>query len=183
MMQGLLGLAIDGLVAVLLVLTIAYCWLLNRRLLKLRADETALKATIAELIAATEIAERSIAGLKVAVTDCEKTLGQRLKSADVAVVDLGNQIKAGETVLNRIALITEAARRQPALAAEPMQAQTVYVAPAHAPMAFAVPQSMAPQQVFVQQPVVSPGAQARATAAAADALAARARLRAAQEAA
>jgi len=59
-MSHLLGIAIESLVAVLLVLTIGYCMLLNSRLKRLKADESSLKATIAELITATEIAERAI---------------------------------------------------------------------------------------------------------------------------
>ncbi|HXW29482.1 MAG TPA: chemotaxis protein, partial [Xanthobacteraceae bacterium] len=57
-MSNALGLAIESLVAILLLLTISYCILLNSRLKRLKADEQALKATISELITATEIAER-----------------------------------------------------------------------------------------------------------------------------
>lgn len=42
------GLVIESLVAVLLVLTIGYCMLLNKRLKRLRSDEQSLKATISE---------------------------------------------------------------------------------------------------------------------------------------
>ena len=59
-----LGLVIELLVAALLALTIGYCLVLNRRLKRLQADEQALRATISELITATEIAERAILGLK-----------------------------------------------------------------------------------------------------------------------
>ena len=52
-----LGMLIEALVAVLLLVTIGYCWILNRRLQRLRADEETLRATISELITATEIAE------------------------------------------------------------------------------------------------------------------------------
>ena len=65
-MSNGIALVIESLVAVLLALTIGYCWLLNRRLLKLRSDESALKATIAELVTATDIAGRAISGLKQA---------------------------------------------------------------------------------------------------------------------
>jgi hypothetical protein len=40
------GLMIESLVAVLLLITIGYCMILNRRLKRLRGDEQALKATI-----------------------------------------------------------------------------------------------------------------------------------------
>ena len=58
------GLVIEILVAMLLMLTIGYCYTLNRRLERLRADEQSLKGTIAELITATEIAERAVNELK-----------------------------------------------------------------------------------------------------------------------
>jgi hypothetical protein len=52
------GMIIEMLVAILLALTIAYCISLNRRLKLLKADEQSLRATISELVTATEIAER-----------------------------------------------------------------------------------------------------------------------------
>ena len=80
-MNHALGLAIESLVAVLLVVTIGYCMLLNARLKRLKADEHSLKAVIAELITATEIAERAIGGLKHAVRDVNENLGDQLASA------------------------------------------------------------------------------------------------------
>ena len=80
-MSHLLGIAIESLVAVLLMLTIGYCMLLNSRLKRLKADEHSLKATIAELITATEIAERAIGGLKHTVRDVNVNLGNQLTSA------------------------------------------------------------------------------------------------------
>ena len=76
------GIIIESLVAILLLLTIAYCVVLNNRLKRLKADEQALKATIAELITATEIAERAVAGLKTTALECDRTLGERLRIAD-----------------------------------------------------------------------------------------------------
>ena len=69
------GVIVEMLVAILLALTIAYCISLNRRLKLLRADEQSLRATISELVTATEIAERAIAGLKLTVDECEAGLG------------------------------------------------------------------------------------------------------------
>ena len=47
-MNHMLGVIIESLVAMLLVLTIGYCMVLNKRLMRLRADEQSLKAVIAE---------------------------------------------------------------------------------------------------------------------------------------
>ena len=75
------GIVIESLVAVLLMLTIGYCMLLNNRLKRLKADEHSLKATIGELITATEIAERAIGGLKHTVRDVNENLGSQLTAA------------------------------------------------------------------------------------------------------
>ena len=77
-MSHLFGLVIESLVAVLLLLTIGYCALLNKRLKLLRNDEQSMRGTIAELVTATEIAERAIGGLKVTVRECDDNLGSQL---------------------------------------------------------------------------------------------------------
>ena len=84
-MSHSLGIVIESLVAVLLMLTIGYCMLLNKRLKRLKADEHSLKATIAELITATEIAERAIGGLKHTVRDVNENLGSQLDGGDADV--------------------------------------------------------------------------------------------------
>ncbi|WP_106752952.1 DUF6468 domain-containing protein [Pannonibacter carbonis] len=105
-----IGMIIESLVAVLLVVTIGYCWILNRRLQRLRADEETLRATISELITATEIAERAILGLKATANEADKTLGTRLSQAEQMSKLLADQLGEGEQVLTRIAQIAEAAR-------------------------------------------------------------------------
>jgi len=107
-----LGLMIESLVAVLLLLTIGFCLVLNGRLKKLKADEHALKATISELITATEIAERAIAGLKMTVRDCDQNLSERLRVGESLARELGGQIKVGSQILSQLAQITLAARPQ-----------------------------------------------------------------------
>jgi hypothetical protein len=112
------ALIIEILVAILLCVTIGYCILLNKRLTRLKADEQALKATISELITATEIAERAIAGLKLTVRDCDQNLGERLRTAERFSADMERQLMAGEEVLHRLARIVSASRGEPA--AEPL---------------------------------------------------------------
>jgi hypothetical protein len=101
---------IESLVAVLLVLTIGYCMLLNKRLLRLKADEQSLKATIGELITATEIAERAIGGLKHTVRDVNENLGSQLNSATDMSRQLTKLLAEGDGVLRRISRIAVAAR-------------------------------------------------------------------------
>src|SRR6202158_1309318 len=116
-MSHVFGIVIESLVAVLLMVTIGYCMLLNKRLKRLKADEHSLKATIAELITATEIAERAIGGLKHTVRDVNENLGAQLTSAPQMPRQLKKQLAEGDNVLRRLSKIAIAAR--PAPEAEP----------------------------------------------------------------
>jgi Domain of unknown function (DUF6468) len=93
------GLMIESLVAMLLLVTIGYCVVLNGRLKRLKADEQALKATISELITATEIAGRAVAGLKATAQEADRTLGERLRAAERLSADLDRQLRGGEAML------------------------------------------------------------------------------------
>jgi Domain of unknown function (DUF6468) len=110
-MSDALGMMIEGLVAILLMMTIGYCMLLNKRLKLLRADEDALRATIGELITATEIAERAIAGLKATAHDCEAGLGERLGRAEILSAELDRKLAAGRHVVGDLTQIATAGRR------------------------------------------------------------------------
>src|ERR1700742_2260998 len=109
-MSHSLGMAIESLVAVLLILTIVYCMLLNARLKRLKADEHSLKATIGELITATEIAERAIGGLKLTVRDVNENLGSQLAAATDMSTQLKKQLGECDNVVRRLSKITSAAR-------------------------------------------------------------------------
>ena len=102
-MNNGIGMIINGLVAVLLVFTIGYCTLLNRRLKLLKSDEHSLRATISELVTATDIAERAIAGLKLTVEECEVELEARLARGERLTAGLDRRIVAGKSVLERLA--------------------------------------------------------------------------------
>ena len=109
-MSHSLGIVIESLVAVLLMLTIAYCMVLNSRLKRLKADEHSLKATIAELITATEIAERAIGGLKHTVRDVNENLGDQLTAAAHLSQQLKKQLAEGDNIVRRLSRIAIAAR-------------------------------------------------------------------------
>ena len=116
-MSHVFGLVIESLVAVLLLLTIAYCMMLNTRLKRLKADEHSQKATIGELITATEIAERAIGGLKHTVRDVNENLGSQLTAATQMAGHLKNMLAEGDGVIRRLSKIAIAAR--PPQEAEP----------------------------------------------------------------
>jgi len=105
---NILPLTIESLVAILLLLTILYCIRLNDQLKRLKADGTSMQQTIAELITATDSAERAIAGLKATVREADETLGERLKSAERFSTEMRQNATAGAEVLNRLSKIAGA---------------------------------------------------------------------------
>ena len=102
-MNHSLGMTIESLVAVLLLITIGYCMLLNNRLKRLRSDEHSLKAVIAE---------RAIGGLKHAVRDVNENLGDQLASATQMSEHLKRQLSECDHVVRRLSKIAIAARPQ-----------------------------------------------------------------------
>src|SRR6478672_13842272 len=132
-MNHAMGIAIEMLVAILLMLTIGYCILLNKRLTRLKADEHSLKAVIGELITATEIAERAIGGLKLAVRDVNENLGSQLAAATQMSEQLYKQLGEADNVVRRLSKIAIAARpathpEAAAPAAKPSAAKAVAAA-------------------------------------------------------
>ena len=121
---NLISLAAEALVAVLLVITIVYCIVLNSRLKRLRADESDLRATISELVTATEIAERAIGGLKAAAVDCDKTLSVRMREAEHFSIEIAREIAEGQKVLNRIKQIATAVRKTDSAAAASIETKS-----------------------------------------------------------
>ena len=102
---------VELLVAILLAATIAYSILLDRRLRQLRADEQTMRRTVVDLACATDNAERAITGLKTTLAACDGTIAERLESAGNVATGLTGSVKAGEEVIDRIRSIVVAARR------------------------------------------------------------------------
>ena len=112
------GFLVESMVSILLLLTILYCVRLNSQLRLLKADEQTLRATISELITATEIAERTIAGLKSTMREGEQALSARMDRGEQLSADIEQQLKAGEELLarlTRIAGVGRPAAAQPAV--------------------------------------------------------------------
>lgn len=99
----------DALVASLLVATIITCYVLAKRIERLKADEAGMRQTVGALVTATDNAERAIAGLKSTLGDCDRTLEERLRTAERYAADLAAQVEAGQAVMERIGQIVSAA--------------------------------------------------------------------------
>jgi Domain of unknown function (DUF6468) len=111
MMGSVIGVVIEFAVVVLLGFTVAYCIILDRRLQRLRADESSMRQTVVDLGLATERAERAIDGLRQVHADCDRTLGERLRAAESTSAELGDSIRSGDEVLGRISRIVSTAKR------------------------------------------------------------------------
>lgn len=105
------GLIIESAVAILLMLTIGYCVVLNDRLRKLHADRESLKQMVSDLVRATDMANSAIKGLREAATEADTTLNTRLMEADRFAIELANHVNAGRTIMDRIARVTDTVRR------------------------------------------------------------------------
>jgi hypothetical protein len=116
-MMGSLGIVIELMVVGLLVVTIGYCVLLDRRLRAVRQDEQIMRKTVVELGAATERAERAIDSLRHTLGDCDRTLAERLRVAERYTADLEDQIRSGDDILNRISRIVSTTADQPVMEA------------------------------------------------------------------
>ena len=104
------GFLVETMVSTLLLLTILYCVRLNKQLRLLKADEQSLRATSAELVTATEIADRAIAGLKSTMQEGEQTLRVRLERGEQLAAELDLHVNAGNQLLARLARIVAVTR-------------------------------------------------------------------------
>jgi hypothetical protein len=104
------GMMVETMVAILLAVTIGYCVVLNERLKRLHSDRDELRQMVADLVSATTLADAAIKELKATAVEADLTLTARLEEAERFGVELAYHINAGQSVLERIARITTAAR-------------------------------------------------------------------------
>jgi len=104
------GFLVETMVSVLLLLTILYCVRLNKQLRLLKADEQSLRATISELVTATESADRAISGLKSTMQEGEQALSERLQRGEVLAAELDLHLTAGNQLLARLIRIAGISR-------------------------------------------------------------------------
>ena len=126
MLEGLsFSMILDALVAVLLVTTIAYAAVLNRRIAGLRAGRAEMEALIAGLTAAAAKAEGGIRGLKSASEEQGAQLQQHVDKAKALRDDLSYLLDRGDNLADKLAGSIRSSRQlahqatpAPAVAAE-----------------------------------------------------------------
>ncbi len=120
-MSGLpLGIFVESAVAILLMLTIGYCVVLNGRLKRLHADRSVLQQMVADLVGATNLANQAIKELKTTAMDADLALNARLEEAERFGIELANHVSAGSMLMDRIAKITSIARNGVPTLVEPV---------------------------------------------------------------
>ena len=72
---------LESVVALLLLVTLGYCFVLERRMRAFRNDQEALRALIAELDSATGRAERAVIGLSETTKEAQRGLEGRISDA------------------------------------------------------------------------------------------------------
>ena len=97
------GALLDGLLAVLLIATIVWCFILNKRLGNIRAASKQMKSLVGNFSTATEQARDGIRALKKAAEVDGASLQEAITAARVLRDELAFLTEAGDTLANRLA--------------------------------------------------------------------------------
>ncbi len=96
------GLILEGLLAILLGVTVFYCVLLDRRLRNLRSGQDGMREVIANLNAATARAQASIGQLTVASQETGTQLRDVLTKGSAIRDELALMIETGNNLADRL---------------------------------------------------------------------------------
>jgi len=125
MVGSSLSLIIELIVSLLLVVTISYCFIVNRKLTAIRADQSGLRMVIGELNRSSERAERAIGEMRRTAQTIEGEMAGYVASAKGARDELEDVVESSKDVrlaveklsqvdLNALRLVSRAANAVPA---------------------------------------------------------------------
>lgn len=115
-----LGMAVELLVVFLLVVTIAYCVVVNRKLEALRSDQSELRGIISDLDTATGKAESAIRSMRETAGLTDSALADRVARALDIESRLSEDIMKAEALHSKLAAIPQRAETpRPAAPAVP----------------------------------------------------------------
>lgn len=109
-----LGFIFEAIVAVLLVMTISYCFIVNRKLENLRSDKSDLRAIIRDLYTATGHAEQAFGALRHTTDTIEEALGEKIAEARNAEKTLASDLQKGEALMSKLAVIARSDKERTA---------------------------------------------------------------------
>ncbi len=113
---------LDGLVAVLLLATIAYAWRLDRRLATLKQEKAALGELMADFTQAASKADQGLKALKAAAADMGRDVEGLVAKGQGLRDDLSFLIERGEPLADRLADTVRARAAAPVPSAPPPSA-------------------------------------------------------------
>ncbi len=119
-----LPVAVDALVAVLLVVTIVYAVRLNRKLTALRSAKGEMEAVVAQLTLATAQAESGIQTLKAHANESGASLDSAVNRARGLIDELGFLVERGNNLADRLEGGLETSRGRGAGAAQSDKSQS-----------------------------------------------------------
>lgn len=126
----LAGLVLEAVVAVLLVVTIIYCIMLDRRIRSFKSEQINLAGLVAQLSNATDHAEVAVAGLKSTAEEADGELDSKLKKARSLSEELAFMVETGNNLAGKLA--DPARRGEPARGASAAD-NVAYLKPAANP--------------------------------------------------
>ncbi len=102
-MIAVTGLVLEALVAVLLMVTIVYCIILDRRIRSFKAEQINLAGLVTQLSSATTNAEVAVAGLKTTAEEADDELDGKLKKARSLSEELAFMVETGTNLAGKLA--------------------------------------------------------------------------------
>lgn len=99
----MLSIAGDAIVALLLIATIGYSLVLNRRLSAVRSDREKFEVLVRNLNAASQRAEGAVTNLRVTADDLSRRLEKKVEEARALADDLTYMIERGDSIADKLA--------------------------------------------------------------------------------
>ncbi|HEY3917778.1 MAG TPA: DUF6468 domain-containing protein [Stellaceae bacterium] len=93
----------DAIVALLLIATIGYSFILNRRLGTVRNDREKFEVLVRTLNAASQRAETAVTGLRVTADELSRRLEKKVEEARALSDDLSYMIERGGSIADKLA--------------------------------------------------------------------------------
>ncbi len=97
------GMILEGVVAILLIVTVGYCFILDRRLQALRSGREELQSVVENLNAAIGQAQTTILDLKSHAGDSARLLEERIARAQNLADELSLMVQSGNSIAERLA--------------------------------------------------------------------------------
>ncbi len=104
------GLILESLVAILLLVTIGYCFVLNRRLATLRHGQNEMHAVVLTLNEATDKAKVSVEQMRRNSMTIAGELTEKLRAGRAIADELGMILESGNSLADRLAGTLTASR-------------------------------------------------------------------------